>query len=125
MVAHVARREWVDALEGRASGPLRSVWSLVLSLIFAIALTVLLPLADASPPDQMWIPGIYDEADLDEAIVAVVSASGVVATTVRATEPANGTIATVALHVPALATAAPPSPFSIRAPPSLALEVTT
>jgi len=39
-------------------------------------LLVLLPLAHARPPDPVWIAGIYDEADLDDVVVAVASATG-------------------------------------------------
>ena len=34
----------------------------------------LVPLAHASPPDPTWIAGIYDDADLDEAVAAVTNA---------------------------------------------------
>ena len=38
-------------------------------LILASALPAL---AHASPPDPSWIPGIYDDADLDDDVVTLV-----------------------------------------------------
>jgi hypothetical protein len=34
-------------------------------------LVTLPPAALASPPDQTWIPGLYDNADYDDAVLAV------------------------------------------------------
>ena len=39
-------------------------------------LVALVPLANASPPDPTWIPGIYDDADFDDVILIIVSAVG-------------------------------------------------
>jgi hypothetical protein len=47
----------------------RNAWSLAL----LAALVALVPLAHASPPDPLWIAGIYDEADADNLIVAATS----------------------------------------------------
>jgi hypothetical protein len=41
----------------------------VSGLLFA--LLALAPLANASPPDPLWIAGIYDAADFDDVIVAI------------------------------------------------------
>ena len=46
----------------------------LLALVLLLGLIAVVPLAQASPPDPSWIPGIYDAADLDEVVVAVVSA---------------------------------------------------
>ena len=35
-----------------------------------VALLILVPLAHTSPPDAMWIAGIYDAADYDDVILA-------------------------------------------------------
>ena len=35
------------------------------------AILGLTPLAQASPPDQTWIPGLYDNADYDDVVRAV------------------------------------------------------
>jgi hypothetical protein len=47
-------------------------------MIFILLATVavLTPLAYASPPDPLWIPGIYDDDDQDDVIVAVTNADG-------------------------------------------------
>jgi len=37
------------------------------------ALTALLPLAQASLPDQTWRPGLYDNADYDDVVLLVTS----------------------------------------------------
>ncbi len=81
-------------------------------------LAVLTGLAYASPPDASWIPGIYDNADLDDVVVLVTAASGVV-----------GPVDLARLHVippPTAAAALPPektpvsacpAPLHARAPP--------
>jgi len=48
----------------------------LLTLAFAI-----LPFAEASPPDALWIGGMYDGADLDDVVAAVIAATAVVAHT--------------------------------------------
>jgi hypothetical protein len=40
----------------------------VLGILFA--LLALVPLAHASPPDPVWVAGIYDAADFDEVVSA-------------------------------------------------------
>src|SRR5262245_9104268 len=63
-------------------------------------LLVLLPLAHASPPDPEWIAGIYDEADLDDVVVAVASATGLVETSGLCAKPVDA--ATGRPHRPVL-----------------------
>jgi hypothetical protein len=44
----------------------------------ALTLTSALPaLAQASPPDPSWIPGIYDDADFDDVVTLVVMGTGI------------------------------------------------
>ena len=43
-------------------------------LILATLLVGLVPLAYASPPDQTWLPGLYDNADYDDVVCAVTAA---------------------------------------------------
>lgn len=45
--------------------------ALILLLIAVVA--ALVPLAQASPPDQTWISGIYDNADYDDVILLITS----------------------------------------------------
>ena len=57
------------------------------SLIVAMVLagpTILPALAYASPPDPSWLAGIYDDADYDDVVVLVMSATGTIALAVFA-----------------------------------------
>jgi hypothetical protein len=38
-----------------------------------VVLVALVPLAHTSPPDPLWIAGIYDAADFDDVVVAATS----------------------------------------------------
>jgi len=86
-----------------------------------IVLTALLtPLAQASPPDQTWISGFYDNADYDDAVVSITSTA--------ATAETNPLGDLVAIHVviravPTPQPEAPPSresaPQDSRAPPAV------
>jgi hypothetical protein len=93
--------------------------SRVCALGLLLVLLTLLPLADAAPPDPLWIAGIYDEADFDEVVGAVVSASIVVGCILHLLErPADIPAGVARLHpglvaIPAQLCAA----FAIRAPP--------
>ena len=50
--------------------------ALVVGLV--LTLTSALPiLAQASPPDPSWIPGIYDDADFDDVVTLVVMGTGI------------------------------------------------
>ena len=40
------------------------------------ALVTLVPLAHASPPDPTWIAGLYDDADHDDAVMAITDSNG-------------------------------------------------
>jgi hypothetical protein len=44
-------------------------WERVWAVRLLVAVLALVPLADDSPPDQVWIPGIYD-ADTDDDVVS-------------------------------------------------------
>ena len=37
----------------------------------------LIPMAYASPPDQTWLPGIYDDGDHDDVVLALTSTAAV------------------------------------------------
>ena len=43
-------------------------WGRACAVGLLLALLALAPLADASPPDPVWIPGIYDGADFDDVV---------------------------------------------------------
>ncbi len=81
---------------------------------------VLRPLAHASPADPTWIGGFYDNADFDDVVYLVVTASGVGAAGVAIHRPvprAPDTIASPdARPIPSVQgssplTRAPPPPF--------------
>ena len=46
--------------------------------VLLVAISVITPLAYASPPDPSWVKGIYDDADFDDVVVFITSAAGVV-----------------------------------------------
>jgi hypothetical protein len=100
-------------LAGVRDGPGR-----VCALVLLLALLALAPLAKASPPDPLWIAGIYDDADFDEAIVAVILVAGVVETVVLLRRPTDIAAGEVRPHATLLRAAGPSSTFSIRAPPA-------
>ena len=43
----------------------------LVAFLLTVALATLTPLAHGSPPDPTWIAGLYDDADYDDAILAV------------------------------------------------------
>ena len=45
----------------------------LLLLLLAGAMVALTPAAHASPPDQTWIAGLYDNGDYDDAVLAVLA----------------------------------------------------
>jgi len=47
----------------------------LVSVLLGIALLALAPLAHASPPDPTWIAGLYDDADHDDAVIAITEVS--------------------------------------------------
>jgi len=81
-------------------------------------LLALVPLAYASPPDPTWLAGFYDDADFDEIVMAVVSASGIVPDVILlSTEAAQVVAGTVWHQLDVLGVATHSSRFTIRAPP--------
>ena len=47
-----------------------------ISLLVIVALFTLAPLAQASPPDQTWLGGLYDNADFDDVVIIITSSVG-------------------------------------------------
>jgi len=58
------------------------------AILLGVALASLVPLAHASPPDPTWIPGLYDDADHDDAVIAITEANGFPARDALAIVPA-------------------------------------
>jgi len=50
----------------------------LLSLGLVVALLALAPVAHASPPDQSWITGLYDNADFDDVVLFITGVLGAV-----------------------------------------------
>ncbi len=69
-----------DALIGHADGRRGRLCSFAvrrcLTLILCGCLVSLTPLASASPPDPLWIEGVYDGADADDVVEAATSMAG-------------------------------------------------
>ena len=86
---------------------------LVISTIIALT-----PLAQASPPDQTWIAGLYDNADYDDAVLFITSCLGGVQPQrvwcPDVASPVVGVVSPAKIPVPALA---PVTSGPSRAPP--------
>jgi hypothetical protein len=50
----------------------------LLTLLLVGLMTALAPLAQASPPDQTWLAGLYDNADYDDVVLSITSAVSVI-----------------------------------------------
>lgn len=114
MVASRALGEPVDTL---AAG-VRGRWRFVCSLGLSSVLVVLCSLVHATPPDPLWIPGIYDDADYDDAVVAVFSATGLVVSPDVPGMPAAIAAGGVQSHDAVLGATPLCCSFFIRGPPS-------
>lgn len=113
---HLTRvyRRFFRVLGDRAS----SQWGRMLGPLLLAALVSLVPLAYSSPPDPDWIAGIYDGADLDEIVDAVVSMAGAVEHTYPLLrKPLVLPAGTVWLAEASLLTTVATAGFPIRAPP--------
>ena len=51
-------------------------YRITLVALLCLALLTLVALAHASPPDETWQPGIYDDADFDDVIALITLLSG-------------------------------------------------
>ena len=49
----------------------RVMWRRSLGAVLLLAMLALVPLAYASPPDQTWIGGWYDDADYDDVVISI------------------------------------------------------
>ena len=58
-------------------------------IVLLAALIGLVPLAHANPPDQTWLPGLYDDADYDDVVNA---ATSIVAVSTGAAAPDPGSV---------------------------------
>jgi len=52
--------------------------SAFVALLLAGIVGILIPIAQASPPDPSWIRGMYDDNDFDDVVALITSGSGLV-----------------------------------------------
>ena len=100
-------------VRGSGRKPRRLLLCLLLAVCGAPAL------ASASPPDPLHVPGIYDDADHDDVVAAILSLSGTGADwspIVTRPAPVVAPLTIVALEVPPFPVR--PAPSS-RAPPTI------
>ena len=90
----------------------------LLGLFLVALMSSLTPLAHASPPDQHWLGGLYDNADYDDVVLAV--ADGVASIELHPAHDSEIDEATVAVVLSAERVHAAPrhSPNAPRAPPA-------
>jgi hypothetical protein len=90
------------------------VWLLV------VALSALAPLALASPPDPLWIGGVFDGGDSDDVIVAATSTEGATAGAPLSTATAVLLVLGPVPPAPSIPAGSESAPvFQGRAPPSV------
>ena len=88
-----------------------------LSVALTLALFALVPLAEASPPDPLWIAGIYDEIDFDQGIEAAVSTIAEIRIPLQLSVRTDTLRGLVSFPETTLVPVATFSAFPIRAPP--------
>jgi len=87
-----------------------------MTIPFVLLLMALPALACASLPDSIWIQGIYDHADSDEAVMACLSATAVAVGPLVPAKPVVTRAVSEGPTGPPLITAAPGSTFPSRVP---------
>jgi hypothetical protein len=88
------------------------------AIVLLLLLAGLVPLAYASPPDETWLPGVYDNADYDDVVIALTSAAGASdATPTPDLAPTAEIVHTLRAAEPSAPESAPRSPYRLRAPP--------
>ncbi len=73
------RDDFCPGLGWTARRPAHRVGQLVIraaAILVATALVALVPLAHSTPPDPTWIPGLYDDADYDNVVLAITGGVG-------------------------------------------------
>ncbi len=88
-------------------------------VVVLVALLVgLVALAYASPPDETWLPGLYDNADYDDVVIALTSAVGAAdGTPTPDLAPTAEIIHTLRPTEPSAPASAFRSPYYLRGPP--------
>jgi hypothetical protein len=89
------------------------------ALLLLSVLLTLPPIAYASPPDPVWIPGLYDDNDYDDVILFITGAvSAVDSGVIDLVGPVVVCLGLVHLSQPQQAWPRPLESLSTRAPPS-------
>jgi hypothetical protein len=88
------------------------------ALVLAVVQCSLLPLAHATPPDETWRPGIYDDADSDDVVVLATNEIGAGTGPVPALLLVPVIAATLHAEAVGVLTAPPVRCASSRAPPA-------
>jgi hypothetical protein len=93
-----------------------------IALVPLLGLSLFTPvaLAHASPPDETWQPGIYDDADFDDVVLLITSLTGATPeapVALARRTPAAGAL--VAIVVPGELPARLVLPDASRSPPSV------
>ena len=90
----------------------------LVGLCLVAAILALAPAAHASPPDQTWIAGLYDNADFDDVVLLITSAPGAIQpSTVWSLRPVASVVGLVTPMDTEPRPLGPPSPALSRAPP--------
>src|SRR5215510_3404211 len=115
-----SRRPLVRGLLGGALGPAIRKFVRWLMVVPVIAGPSVLPaLAYASPPDPSWVPGIYDDADYDDVVGLIASATGDLGPVlVAALAPVPPLTGQVSLATESATPICAPSQGHSRAPPA-------
>ena len=92
-----------------------------LSILLALLLIASVTLAHASPPDQTWLAGVYDQADFDDVVGLLTSVlEDIDSTTVPEAGPCLALAPKLCPATVAWPASAPAYSALLRAPPPLA-----
>src|SRR5262245_37111221 len=100
--------------------PPRTLTSTRLAVFLSIvaALMLVVPITLASPPDPLWIAGIYDGADGDDLVTLLYETAAVEAVPLRPASPLTGSSSVSLSLEPEAFQGFPPCQFT-RGPPSV------
>lgn len=99
---------------------MRPRFGLIVALLASLVL--LTPLAYADPPDQVWLGGLYDGDDQDDAIALVTFGfHGLAAAWLEIQPPTLILVARVPAHASRAILGAEPALFHDRSPPAVSL----
>ncbi len=102
--------------------PLHHVGARIAGRLVSLALVGLIlglnPMAYASPPDETWIGGYYDDADYDDVVLAITASMGVVDPPRRLELLAGGIVGGISLADERFHAVLTASYSHTRAPPS-------